>query len=973
MTVGNVRVDGIEPELNMLAVQQRLIFGSVSPVPLNQLSIDNLFTPTSLAAAETLFELRNNNSFSGIRLRHITAFGETVGSLKIQSFTGGSLSGTDLLVFNNDGTLTFPVLATGILKNPGTGILSTAIPGTDYYSPGYPTNIIASFTPNANPLLAVGNLGIGIETLNALTLNSGTNTYNLGLGSQALRVFTTGAANIAIGDKALISLTAGSYNTVIGARALGLLTSASPGSNSIFGALAGLNLTTSDSNCIYGFSAISFATSLSSSCFFGVNTSTSNGVTNASGFGTGATIAANYGTAIGSGTYTDTAYGTVVGYQATTSLANNATAIGALTNVNGNNGIALGYDADAIGANSISIGASSNANDTGGTDGIAIGTNTSVRGTNTTAIGQNLTVTQDNAFILGNNQNVGIGTLTPAYKLDVAGIINTNNQMRFTNSTHYIGFQAGTLSVNTIWTLPVADSTGTQALVSNGSGTMSWSSFASLSTRLDQFAAPTSNLNLNSQKIINLATPTLSTDGVNRAYADAITTSFAAPKYIIQTSNASVPNAQILASLTTGLLKNTTTTGVLSTAVAGTDYYSPSNPTKLIDDTNNTSMGLNALSALTTGSGNSIFGRNAAQSLTTATNNCIFYSGTTMPLTTGSSNSIFGTSAGQSLTTGGAHVLMGNNAGQDLTIDSSNTFVGSGSGIKVQSGTVGVGQNVGLGWGAGTWAGAGFATYDHCTFLGYNTSSSVANLTNASAIGSNAVVSASNSMVLGSGVNIGMGESSPTYAKLCLVGGVQNLTNEETCLRAVGSSTSITSVKIEIRNIAAGGKLYEMRSSSTGSWDLTDRTSSVTRLVVTTSGLFGVGWGASTPTQLCDVNGNFRAKKIMCQTGTTPSVIAGAGAGTGAGLSVSGSESSGTFALTAGTSPIGNSLGTFTLASGMVNSSYGVLFTPANQATAALAPGVWTSVTSNTQFTVNCATALVASTAYVWNYTIIGC
>ena len=45
--------------------------------------------------------------------------------------------------------------------------------------------------------------------------------------------------------------------------------------------------------------------------------------------------------------------------------------------------------------------------------------------------------------------------------------------------------------------------------------------------------------------------------------------------YILQTTDAFLPNAQVLGSLTTGIVKNTTTTGVLSIAVDGTDYYGP--------------------------------------------------------------------------------------------------------------------------------------------------------------------------------------------------------------------------------------------------------------------------------------------------------------------------------------------------------------------------------------------------------------
>jgi lipoprotein signal peptidase len=45
--------------------------------------------------------------------------------------------------------------------------------------------------------------------------------------------------------------------------------------------------------------------------------------------------------------------------------------------------------------------------------------------------------------------------------------------------------------------------------------------------------------------------------------------------YILQTTDSSLPNAQAIGSLTTGLLKGTTTTGVISIAVANMDYLTP--------------------------------------------------------------------------------------------------------------------------------------------------------------------------------------------------------------------------------------------------------------------------------------------------------------------------------------------------------------------------------------------------------------
>ena len=89
----------------------------------------------------------------------------------------------------------------------------------------------------------------------------------------------------------------------------------------------------------------------------------------------------------------------------------------------------------------------------------------------------------------------GSGTLgwatdstTDATKMPLAGgtftgDINLDNQeeLRFeeatANGNHYVGFKApASLAGNVIWTLPTADSSGTQALVSNGSAVLSWAS-----------------------------------------------------------------------------------------------------------------------------------------------------------------------------------------------------------------------------------------------------------------------------------------------------------------------------------------------------------------------------------------------------------------------------------------------------------------------------------------------------------------
>ena len=86
--------------------------------------------------------------------------------------------------------------------------------------------------------------------------------------------------------------------------------------------------------------------------------------------------------------------------------------------------------------------------------------------------------------------NLGWATdaTTDATKMPLAGgtftgDVSLDNQkdLRFEEATangdNYVAFQApAAISSNVTWTLPAADSSGSQALVSNGSGVLSWSS-----------------------------------------------------------------------------------------------------------------------------------------------------------------------------------------------------------------------------------------------------------------------------------------------------------------------------------------------------------------------------------------------------------------------------------------------------------------------------------------------------------------
>ena len=86
--------------------------------------------------------------------------------------------------------------------------------------------------------------------------------------------------------------------------------------------------------------------------------------------------------------------------------------------------------------------------------------------------------------------------------------------------------------------------------------------------------------------------------------------------------------------------------------------------------------------------------------------------------------------------TAGNNILLGYQAGQAMTSGISNLFSGNFSSFSNTTGS----NNTALGYGAGP---------------------STAALTNATAIGANAVVSQSNSLVLGNAVNVGIGTNSP--------------------------------------------------------------------------------------------------------------------------------------------------------------------------------------------------------------------
>ena len=191
--------------------------------------------------------------------------------------------------------------------------------------------------------------------------------------------------------------------------------------------------------------------------------------------------------------------------------------------------------------------------------------------------------------------------------------------------------------------------------------------------------------------------------------------------------------------------------------------------------TDNLFVGIGAGAVNTTGSGNSFFGRGAGFRNTTSSRNSFFGAVAGVNNTTGFSNSFFGTAAGADNTTGagnsffgdaagirnttgGGNSFFGNSAGFHHTTGFQNTILGAAAGLNITTGS----QNTFV----GSFAGPGEITGNQNTFvgnetgggntigsantlLGFQANVGLNNLSNATAIGAGAIVSSSNTVVLG--------------------------------------------------------------------------------------------------------------------------------------------------------------------------------------------------------------------------------
>lgn len=215
--------------------------------------------------------------------------------------------------------------------------------------------------------------------------------------------------------------------------------------------------------------------------------------------------------------------------------------------------------------------------------------------------------------------------------------------------------------------------------------------------------------------------------------------------------------------------------------------------TSLTSGTNNLMIGVSSGSSTTTGYDNVFIGNYTGSLVTTGSGNTSTGRGSGNNVTNGSANSFYGANSGSTfIGAAKANTCVGHRTGYASGNSNSgdyNTFVGNESGYSISFSNTSA-YNTFLGAQSGrsyngsmnTIIGAtGINTSqlnfgDKITLLGFEArNSSNSFLTNATAIGANAAVSASNSMVLGNLANVGIGISNPGHTlhlkKLAVWGG----------------------------------------------------------------------------------------------------------------------------------------------------------------------------------------------------------
>lgn len=609
---------------------------------------------------------------------------------------------------------------------PGAGTINGVTAGTGLTGGGTTGTVTLNLDTSKIPELNTANTFTGNQTVSGNVSATGiVSGSSFEIGSTLFAFGSISSGNVFLGFSGNLATT-GTQNTANGAGALGLNTTGS------FNTATGSNALPDNSSG---------------------NNNTANG---------GAALESN---TTGSNNTAAGAFALVSNTTASNNTANGASALGG--NTTGGSNTAAGYF--------------SLVNNTTGSNNTAVGYNAGPDSghpnlTNATAIGANAVVGASNAMVLGgtggNAVNVGIGTATPAFALDVHGTGNFTGPITFaagqifpgtgtitgvTAGTDLVGGgSTGSVTLNVDTTKIVTGVTAGTGLTGGGTGGVQTLSIDT--TKVPQLSAPNTfttdqTVNGNLSATGTVAGSSLTIGGSLFAFGTYLKeNAFVGFAGNITTTGTNNTGIGISSLLSNGAGNNNTATGAFALAINSSGG-------------SNTATGQQALYSNSGGSFNTANGATALFATTTGNNNtatgyqALFYNTTGFANTASGEQALLNTTTGDSNTASGQQALFSNTTGEGNTGNGTMAVYSNGTGLA----------NTGEGLQA-----LYYATGSFNSGLGYtagpdkNTSS----ISNSTAIGAFADVTESNAMVLGSiaGVNnassdtlVGIGITAPTY------------------------------------------------------------------------------------------------------------------------------------------------------------------------------------------------------------------
>ena len=250
-----------------------------------------------------------------------------------------------------------------------------------------------------------------------------------------------------------------------------------------------------------------------------------------------------------------------------------------------------------------------------------------------------------------------------------------------------------------------------------------------------------------------------------------------------------------------------------TSSVYAQNNYVATSPSSANPGTNNTIVGIGSGQSAGSGVNNNTFVgyQSGNKSVSGAINNTFIGTQSGYNNTTGNANVFIGSLSGYNNTTGVGNMFLGQQSGSNNATGSYNLFFGNSSGNSNTTGTgnTSMGDGSGYGWTTGSnntavgrYAGMNNTTGSNNTYIGVAagppSGSSNNNLTYATAIGTEAVVTKSNSLILGkTGTSVGIGNTAPNN-RLEITAATANASGLR--FTNLTQSTNVLSVSLSVAN-----------------------------------------------------------------------------------------------------------------------------------------------------------------------------